>query len=96
VNRSLGFHLTYDEPGDVLYLSRSREIAAHGTEDVDGIVWRHNGAGDLVGATIPAFHEIWLNDRPRLESKLASRFHISIDQARDAVEDAFEATASST
>jgi len=93
VSGKLGFSMTYDEDGDVLYIAKSREAAARGTEDEDRIVWRYDAAGELIGATILGFHERWLNDRSRLALELSSRFQIPLSRARDAVDDAFDVRA---
>ncbi len=95
MNRNSGIHLTYDEDGDVLYIEKSREVAARGTEDEEGIVWRYNDANVLIGATVLAFREVWSKDRSRLAGQLSARFQIPIDLARDSVNDAFDARAPS-
>jgi uncharacterized protein YuzE len=86
------FHVTYDGDSDVLYISVRKAPAARGIEDGYGIVWRYDGDGELIGATIVGFHDDWFNNRPTLSDEISRRFEIPSQQARVIVDQAMNGT----
>ena len=84
----LSFNVTYDRDGDVLYLNTRHDDAARGMEDQDGIVWRYDDAGALIGATVVGLREQWSEDQSRLASEISRRFDISGIEARHLVDSA--------
>jgi hypothetical protein len=84
------FTVTYDSSGDTMYIIGVTEAAARATEDEHGIVWRYDSRGEVIGATVVYFREIW-EERPQgLAHELATRFHISAPHAIRVVEHALE------
>ena len=49
------FRVSYDESADVLYVTSGDRRSTHGVEDHNGIVWRFDADGTLVGVTIMDF-----------------------------------------
>jgi hypothetical protein len=80
--------VTYDAGSDVLYITARREPASRGREDRHGIVWRYGSDGDLIGATVMDFREIWSEQPEALADELAARFDIPTLQALNVVEHA--------
>jgi uncharacterized protein YuzE len=76
------FRVTYDRNSDVLYIATEQRPAARGVEDRYGIVWRYDRDGELIGATIVDYHDIWFSRRSELAGELSKKFHISPSQAR--------------
>jgi len=88
--RSVSFNVAYDARTDVLYISARMEHMSRGMEDPYGIVWRYGADGELIGATIVDFRELW-GDRPEaLAREIATRFDIPERQALNVVEHALE------
>jgi hypothetical protein len=88
VARSVSFNVTYDAGSDVLYITARREAATRGREDRHGIVWRYGANGDLIGATVMDFREVWTENPEGLADELAARFDIPTAQALNVVEHA--------
>jgi hypothetical protein len=89
--KSTSFNVAYDAASDVLYITARREPAARASEDQFGIVWRYGPAGDLLGATVMDFRDLWAQHPEDLAAKLATRFDIPTAQALNVVEHALEA-----
>ncbi|SHE69110.1 Protein of unknown function [Kaistia soli DSM 19436] len=70
------FIVRYDRTNDVLYIATKSAPAARGVQDAWGILWRYAGDGDLIGATIMDFDELWGDRTAELAAKLASSFDI--------------------
>jgi hypothetical protein len=90
------FNVTYDHADDVVYLTTNhglsaRGYAARGIEDQDGILWRYDDSGALIGATVVGLRERWSRDQSRLASEISRRFDISGIEARRLVDSAFAA-----
>lgn len=82
------FTVAYDASADVLYIAVRKEPASRGVESAEGIVWRYDSLGELIGATIMDFHELW-SDRPAaLARELSRHFHMPTHQAMNVVEHA--------
>jgi uncharacterized protein YuzE len=75
------FNVTYDVHADVLYISTRRARSARGIEDSYGVVWRYDGEGELIGATIVDFNEYWHDKHELLSRELSKRFDIPRKQA---------------
>jgi hypothetical protein len=74
----------------VLYISVRREAAARAIEDQRGIVWRYGPDGDLIGATIMDFGDLWSDKPEELAEELARRFDMPSAQTMIVVERALE------
>jgi hypothetical protein len=81
-------NVVYDRGSDVLYISTRREAAVRGVEDKNGIVWRYDRQGELIGATVLDFHNRGFDQTPRLAGELSRNFRIPEPQAMVVVEDA--------
>lgn len=75
------FNVAYDRDSDVLYITARKAPAHRGIEDAQGIVWRYDREGELIGVTIVDFYDRWHLQRPELARKLSSGFHIPERQA---------------
>lgn len=84
------FNVTYDRDGDVLYISKRKAPASRGIEDQFGIVWRYDGDGELIGATIVDFHGRWYKDKDALTVQLSRQFQITPTVARVVLDYAFK------
>lgn len=84
------FHVTYDPMGDVLYITTRDVTASRGVEDRFGIVWRYGSEGELIGATVVDFVDLWSDRERDLARELASHFEIPVPQALNVVEHAME------
>jgi uncharacterized protein YuzE len=62
---------SYDDKGDVLYLTRLAVPAARTHEDDDGWIWRYDSAGQIVGVTILDPKDDWTDSGRRMIEKLA-------------------------
>lgn len=82
-------NIAYDSRADVLYIS-SRIPAHHGVEDEQGMVWRYDQHGELIGVTILDFFERWYPHRSELAHTLSVAFHIPEMQAKTMVARAVE------
>lgn len=70
------FRVLYDRDSDVLYISTRDTAAARGIEDAQGIVWRYDRDGNLIGATVVDYQDHWFKRRRELTSALATKFDI--------------------
>jgi uncharacterized protein YuzE len=86
--KSVSFNVAYDARADVLYITVRREAAGKGVEDQHGIVWRYGRDGDLIGATVVDFVDIWGSRGDALAAELASHFDIPEAQALNVIEHA--------
>jgi uncharacterized protein YuzE len=80
----MAFRIIYDHDSDVLYVSSAQKPAAKGIESDDGIVWRYDSQGSLIGATVMDYHENWNRKIEDLVAELALRFGVpaqAIEQA---------------
>lgn len=84
------FTVTYDRDGDVLYISKRIVPAVRGIEDKDGIVWRYDRDGELIGVIVVDYHDRWFNKRDHLAAQLSLGFHITPPQARVVLDHALE------
>ena len=84
-----GFSVSYDAKADVLYIAKRLAQASKGREDSVGIVWRYDGEGQLIGATVMDFHDHWSEHRHALAMKISDGFHISPIHAEVVVDQAF-------
>lgn len=80
MSNDASFNVQYDSRADVLYIARRIEPAAKGIEDRYGIVWRYDGAGELLSATIMDFHDRWQDREVELAGRLSDRFGITARQ----------------
>jgi uncharacterized protein YuzE len=85
------FDVHYDADSDVLYVRNGRGAAARGMEDENGIVWRYDGEGTIVGATVVDLRRRWLGREHILTDELSRRLRIPATKAKAAVERALEA-----
>jgi uncharacterized protein YuzE len=76
----VSFHVAYDSGSDVLYINLTKDPASRGVEDKSGIVWRYNGDGKLIGATVMDYYDRWTDNKDILVSKLSKRFHVPVTQ----------------
>lgn len=83
------FQVDYDRASDVLYITQMRSVSTKGVEDRNGIVWRYDVNGTLIGATLTDFFDRWHEDRSNLAIELAERFQISAPQANRVINHAF-------
>ena len=90
MTKSVSFNVAYDARTDVLYITARREPSSRGIEDSHGIVWRYGENGDLIGATVVDFVEIWSDNDEGLATELASHFDIPQPQALNVVRHALE------
>jgi hypothetical protein len=90
MNNLKSFNVTYDRDGDVLYLSVRRDRAARGVEDRNGIVWRYNSSGDLLGATIVDFAYLWNGNRGQIAKAIAKKFEIPTAKAEVVLDHAIQ------
>ena len=84
------FNVAYDETSDVLYISTRKEPATRGIEDRHGIVWRYAADGELIGATIIDFQDIWSERQTDLARELSSHFDVPQQKAEIVLEHALE------
>lgn len=70
------FVVLYDRDSDVLYISTRQVPAIRGIEDAQGIVWRYDSAGDLIGATVVDYYDQWSTKKHELMQKIATKFDI--------------------
>lgn len=82
------FSVAYDRDADVLYISTQRTHAARGVEDSYGVVWRYDGSGDLIGATIIDYYDYWHDKHDLLAREISRRFDIPERQAHVVLEHA--------
>jgi uncharacterized protein YuzE len=87
---SISFNVTYDIDSDVLYISTRQEPAVRGVEDRNGIVWRYDGGGELIGATVVDFYERWFAQQPLLADEISRKFHVPSPQAKVVIEHALQ------
>jgi uncharacterized protein YuzE len=78
---SASLHAKYDRNSDVLYISAKREAAIRGIEDRSGIVWRYGSGGDLIGATIIDYFDLWRENKSALVKEIAEKFHVDTGYA---------------
>ena len=90
---SISWRVTYDAGADVLYITSRIDPDTRGIEDALGIVWRYGRGGDLIGATVVDFRELWSGKPEALAEELAKRFDIPSPQALNVVEHALEGDA---
>ncbi|RYX90976.1 MAG: DUF2283 domain-containing protein [Bradyrhizobiaceae bacterium] len=88
MNSILEFKVLYDRDSDVLYISTRDAPAARGIEDSHGIVWRYDGQGSLIGATVIDYHDHWHTKRSDLTEAIASKFEIPQGAAERVLEHA--------
>lgn len=74
------FTVSYDRRADTLYIVQPLE-AARGVQDRCGIIWRYNSRGEIVGATVMDFREIWAANPHDLAVRIADKFNLPIPQA---------------
>lgn len=84
------FNVMYDRESDVLYITTRREQAARGIEDKNGIVWRYDRRGELIGATVLDFYDHWFDRRSLLAGEISRHFHIPEPQAIVVLQHAME------
>lgn len=85
---TITFNVSYDRRTDVLYISTVQGGGSDARMDKQGIVWRYDEAGELVGATIMDFYDRWGSQQPKLVAKLSKRFHLPEPQASVVVDHA--------
>lgn len=86
---TVSFNVSYDRRTDVLYISTRSADGIDARLDRNGIVWRYDATGQLVGATIMDFHDRWHDQQNVLAGKLAKRFHLPEPQAHIVLDQAF-------
>jgi len=84
------FNVAYDRDSDVLYISSRKAPAYRGIEDAQGIVWRYDREGELIGITVVDFYDRWYQHRPELARKISEGFKIPERQARTVIDHAIE------
>ena len=82
------FNVAYDRDSDVLYISSRRAPAARGVEDAQGIVWRYDNSGELIGITVVDFYDRWYLHQSELARQISEGFHIAKRQAEKVIEHA--------
>lgn len=87
---SKSFVVTYDNRADVLYIVTRKAEASRGVEDAHGIVWRYGPGGELIGATIVDFVDLWSGRSEALADELAREFNIPRLKALNVVEHALD------
>ena len=87
---SQAFSATYDALTDVLYISNQTAAATRGVEDSLGIVWRYGSDGDLIGATVVDFVDLWAKRSGALAEQLSAHFKIPHPQALMVLEQALD------
>lgn len=85
------FNVVCDKGSDVLYIIKTDAPAARGKEDSYGVVWRYDGDGNLLGATVMDAYDRWHDDRKTLATRISDQFHIPTQQADVVLDHAFEA-----
>jgi uncharacterized protein YuzE len=88
MSKSGSFDVHYDADSDVLYVRTGCEAAARGVEDENGIVWRHESEGAVIGATVVDFRRRWLRREHILADELSRRFRLPAADTRTAIEHA--------
>jgi uncharacterized protein YuzE len=88
----ISFNVTYDRLTDVLYISALKAASTKGVEDKYGIVWRYGADGNLVGATVVDFRELWSEKTENLAKELAWHFEVPTVQALNIIEHALDRT----
>ncbi|HVW73165.1 MAG TPA: DUF2283 domain-containing protein [Rhizomicrobium sp.] len=86
----VSFVVAYDKRADVLYISSRKAPAVRGITDNFGIVWRYDGTGSLIGATIMDFNGEWRYRHHELAEKIAEKFDIPTTQAEVVLQHAEE------
>jgi uncharacterized protein YuzE len=84
------FNVAYDRGSDVLYITARKAPSHRGIEDSQGIVWRYDREGELIGITIVDFYDRWYLHRPELARKISEGFHIPERQAKTVVDHAID------
>lgn len=84
------FNVTYDKGSDVLYISARKAPAHRGIEDAQGIVWRYDSDGELIGITVVDFYDRWYSHQPELARKISEGFHIPERQAETVITHAMD------
>jgi uncharacterized protein YuzE len=84
------FNVAYDRDSDVLYISARKVPAYRGVEDAQGIVWRYDRNGELIGMTVVDFYDRWYSNRPELTRKISAAFDIPELQAETVLNHAIE------
>jgi uncharacterized protein YuzE len=82
------FRVLYDRDSDVLYISTTSAPASRGIEDSQGIVWRYDSEGNLIGATVIDYYDHWSKRRVELTRAIAKRFDIPEGAAERVLEHA--------
>ena len=81
--------VSYDEIGDVLYVSTVKNARTDNEEVEDGLYLRYDSdTHSPVGATVIDYKEYWAAHRGRLEKCLAKFFGISAKQTAAAIRSA--------
>lgn len=84
------FNVIYDSGSDVLYISIRNEAATRGIEDASGIVWRYASDGELIGATVLDFQDIWSERQTDLARELSRHFDIPQHRAEIVLDHAMD------
>jgi hypothetical protein len=87
---SQAFSATYDALTDVLYITKQSAQASRGVEDSQGIVWRYGPDGDIIGATVVDFVDLWAKRNSALAEQLSAHFKIPHPQAMTVLEHALD------
>lgn len=74
------FQVTYDSDSDVLYIHYRKIPAARGIEDDEGVVWRYDSTGELIGVTVVDFESYWSGHRSQLARRISTGFNITDSQ----------------
>lgn len=82
------FRVLYDRDSDVLYISTRQEPAARGIEDSQGIVWRYDSSGELIGATVIDYYDYWSTKRVELTRAISEKFDIPTQVAETVLQHA--------
>ena len=82
------FNVAYDQHADILYLNVGHGIAARGSEDENGIVWRYSQDGAVIGMTLMDFRDFWLARKSALVDEISRGFHVSFREASAAIDNA--------
>jgi uncharacterized protein YuzE len=84
------FTVSYDRGSDVLYITSRKAAAHHGIEDQQGVVWRYDSSGELIGIIVVDFYDRWYLHRPELARKISEGFHIPEPQAKTVIDHAID------
>lgn len=83
VKRLTSAKTSYDRRADTFYFTISADKPKRYSEDDDGLIWRSNPDGALIGVTVQAYQRLWTGRQSALAAKIAAAFRLeATDVAR--------------